>query len=734
MRVALVMHPEPEGEGAQDLRGRWGLGARTVIPEGWVLIDPDGHVAMSGRDLPSPEMLQGALERRGHGSPVIRLKRFLARHPEHLEARRDLILALVARLRVRLAEHPRPPDGEFPPDQDLAIWGELAREFDCLMQNDRWVLVGAPPLHWLPTPITPEGWQKEGPSGQGSRWVGPDARSPLMRGLARRHWPKVVEVLQRMPDWSDGWITLLRMAEMLGPEAPPFPMEILASLGDVPGSARGLDYVRIGFHLQVEARRRGHWGRVAPLLERLWWEAAAPSLAGDLRFSVGPDRRRPTGEEVKEARSDHRKAVWSTVLAPLLESLVRSGREGEVIPILRGLDEGWSFLTSDGRVSRLAREVGRADLDRTWREVLQAGRDRETKAPVLREGSRTIWVRQGVHSGEVEVRFSLALQGAGIEAEWSAPDPALARRLGWSDGELRWAVLDSQSLEVLAQGDQVPNPGALAGAWSLQGGTTPEVRMAGHLQRNPRHLSVRARLAGRHQIRARALLEWRLLQAAPSGSPGPASEAEREAWRAYFRESLDVLEDPVGSCPWLLRLPGLSPLPLPKPMHGEVPGAAGFAHQVLPIIEGALSDRPCDGSLWSAWVGLVPLAPRDPGPFLDSLQPSPEAISHGWPRMEVLRFLAGVFSAEERWETVIALLEPRWKLEQRSERGTAMGRGSGNLEDPALVRALFESYVRSGRREPALRMFQALDPEARGRLQDLVGAAKELGMGGWERD
>ena len=134
----------------------------------------------SGPGLPDAEALGKALTRAGEDNPVARLQAFLRTHPDHAEARRDLLTALGPRLAARLLKSPAVAGQSLDPDTDQRVWGLIAAELDRLYQADAWALLNLNLERTLDLVGVPE------------------RSSPLMRSLYQRHQVRLLAALDTL--------------------------------------------------------------------------------------------------------------------------------------------------------------------------------------------------------------------------------------------------------------------------------------------------------------------------------------------------------------------------------------------------------------------------------------------------------------------------------------------------------------------------------------------------------
>ncbi len=358
LELSLRMVDAPPSELANKVRA----GIPGLACEGWALLSNTGVLLTSGHQAPSAQALLKALSAAGVTPPLTQVKAFLRDHPDHLEARDDLLRLLrkgaVARtLKTLMLDGTTPEDrlrtrgqravqfhGSSLPDpgpfrgkrlseeEDLRIWAPYAQELDRSFRNGTW------PALQFQTSRTED--------------VPVEVCSPLMQALYRRHLPKLEAALEAMPSRRDLWrlwgrFQILsehfRAVAFLQGLTPPPP-----ELGRPwpPTEARPA--------LALEARLGGDWRGVRDLLEGDWKHFQA---YGDV-IRTAKRKGGPLPFQVVD---------WEGTLGPLLESMLRLGSSmeaRELVDLLRLLDEGPSLVE---HAAALAATCARPDLAKQWR-------------------------------------------------------------------------------------------------------------------------------------------------------------------------------------------------------------------------------------------------------------------------------------------------------------------------------------------------------------------------------
>ena len=424
------------------IRARLGLSAATEAPEMWVLLGRDGSAMTFGQALPTPEALVQTLEAAGERNLVAELQLFLKGHPDHLEARRDLILALRHRLDLRLQAHPAPSSQDLSPALDQKVWGAIAGQLDFLLREDA---LGC--LEGGLDSLLPPG--------------APERSSPSMKALYRRHRPGIAALLQRLPESRTPWFDLLRMDQVLGEDLLLPTLEHL-TLFTSPFHDLRLPFPQLGERIQTEARRTGDWRSALPILRLLWDRAALNELTFSFVTGIGPERRKPTPGELKQSDAQDREVTWTRLLVPLIEAMMRTETEGEVPALLASLDGSWAPLGLEARALKLAQSLGRPDLGPRWASATRTLPPRIPREGMLSGEFRIFYQHQQQRQSQKPQEWAYGGRGytrpfrqEGIGLEMLEVPATWKARLGWRDGEPHWAAVDRGG-QIVLQGEHLP--------------------------------------------------------------------------------------------------------------------------------------------------------------------------------------------------------------------------------------------------------------------------------------
>lgn len=341
----------------------------------WVLFGEGGRVVASGGTIPTGATLAKAAQEGGVRSRVQLLRDFARRNPDHLQARTtlcgDLSQKAVRKTTLRLGGKTEPlrsaderfdyatyqkerdakeeakereqqqkedkPPVQLKPEEDQAIWGELADLMGRCFRSGDWIEMSP----WGVSP--PE----------------EALHSPLMQEVCRAAVPEVERALGRNPESWDHWRLWLDLTRTYGgkPIRPLLDSLLLLptmSAREWPPNAVKGAYVK-------DARKRKDWTGIRDLLlpdiesSRLWESTEGKTTFQVLIKTDGKVHERPeTGES------------WRTTLEPLVEALIWLGEGSKADELVRSqyADHPWSGLPS--RAQALALRCGQPGLAAQW--------------------------------------------------------------------------------------------------------------------------------------------------------------------------------------------------------------------------------------------------------------------------------------------------------------------------------------------------------------------------------
>lgn len=323
---------------AAELRAQQGWGPEAV----WALLGPGAKVLGSGKTLPTARQLLDLAEGSGIRGELKDLESFVARHPDHLQALRQLVekhLSLATRRTFRLVKlvpkkdaegNPLPGDPEKPltEAEDERVWGRAVALLTRFVQSGDWRLTSG---------------------GLSVSLLEVGQASPLLRAAALKCLPSVEEALRQDPGHYTNWALWQTLAEAAGgrPLRP-----LLDALVLLPGDRGGIPEWVINSYAR-NARAREDWTGILDVLGPRWDQKKEQ----EVEIIV-------LGEE--GARQDSLKHTWDALLKPIVEADLRLGRTLEADQVVR---EAMAWMPSKGLpgwASALAQACGQPSLAAQW--------------------------------------------------------------------------------------------------------------------------------------------------------------------------------------------------------------------------------------------------------------------------------------------------------------------------------------------------------------------------------
>jgi len=372
----LVPRTLPKGsELAVALQRRFAIDPNTR----WAVLNSKEQCLVSGRTIPKANDFAQALAAKGVQSPIRVLREFLKTHPDHLDARLELLSLQQksAERRTRAAlglELEDQPDNSImialqgavaeildnskpesiPADKildtalDLQIWGAYAESLDRMMTGDDWIACG---LNFKNNGMLLE------------------VCSPLLKVLYKRKIGQVEAALERAPVSNNIWSVWIRMADVIGNRSI---QAVVDSLTQQPGGAFSSWPKSVKKKLIDEARDNGSWNYVADCL----WGEYENSPRQSSYFNMGSDGPNSSqdNEVIKYVYDSIWTDEWDTLFGPLLEALVRMNDLGRADAIINALRErqrrGWWSETQMLKAVALAKRCDRPDIAQSWSAYL----------------------------------------------------------------------------------------------------------------------------------------------------------------------------------------------------------------------------------------------------------------------------------------------------------------------------------------------------------------------------
>ncbi len=327
---------------ATELRAQQGWGPEAV----WALLGPGARVLGSGKTLPTARQLLDLAEGNGIRGELKDLESFVAKHPGHLQAYRQLLLShfgLATRRTFQLVKPSMKKDAEGNPlpleipqplteAEDERVWGRAVALLVPYLQSSDWRLASG---------------------GLAVAFQEAGQASPLLRAAALKCLPTVEEALRQDPSHYVSWGVWEVIAEAAGgrPLRP-----LLDSLVLLPGDRGGIPQSVFTTYAR-NARAREDWTGILDVLGPRW----DLKKDQDLEIII-------LGED--GGRQDSLKSTWDALLKPIVEADLRLGRTLEADQVVR---EAMAWMPSKGLpgwASSLAQACGQPSLAAQWATLM----------------------------------------------------------------------------------------------------------------------------------------------------------------------------------------------------------------------------------------------------------------------------------------------------------------------------------------------------------------------------
>ena len=332
---------------------------------GWALFTPSGKLIASGSAAPTTEQILTALDRANIQAPVKTLRAFLQKHPDHIEARVDLLKLLrkkaVAQTKKALGIDAKSlrervedleinswtispydiPDTssydskKLTSEDDITIWGPYAQELDVFFNDGSWRNI----LSALYDP---------------DNHVPVEICSQTMHTLYIRHLPKVEEKLAALPGQPQLWgvwnyyvqVTRSNRGAAFANAFPEIPPELRIKWPPPP----------VINSLAKSAKTSGDWLLIRNLLDSFWREISGRAA---VYSHPDPDRHYQYGRNVN----------WDVNYAPLLESMIRTGATQEAREFVQAIMSKPETSHFKSKCIELAINCERRDLAAEWGQL-----------------------------------------------------------------------------------------------------------------------------------------------------------------------------------------------------------------------------------------------------------------------------------------------------------------------------------------------------------------------------
>jgi hypothetical protein len=726
MRLRLIsVLPTDTDFGA--LTGRIGLSKDSA----WALVNENGQIAAQGIALPGAAALRQSLDDAGIKSPVRILRDLLKQHPDHIDARVELMRVLRnaaeerTKRALQLEDIKRSSFGllgssnaifdtsalnekKLSPEQDIKIWGPYAQELETLFTSGDWRFVTLF-VDFTQIPV--------------------EACSPTMIEFYGRNMGKVEQYLEETSAplvWElYGWmysISKRGSAKSLLERMVPQPDDL-----DWP-SGEALSY------LIHQEQTRGNWGLIANTLWEKWPAARLRALRSiDLYVSYGN-----AGQTLLESTV---KGVWHSA-KPLLESLIKTNRTVDAETLIRDLAKEPNLRDFQRMAAELALEHGREDLQKAWLaldvpEKKGAGLDDLDAKLGIRANSRLILAAANGGQFSNQIRslinqdkiIGYRLSTAILNAEYSE---LLQKREGWPEKETHWALLNNLG-KVLADGAGLPSEDSLHRALEASGALTFTNLLRRFVSENPSQLMTKWRLL--EELKRLAEQKTREKLGSDAGNNNKAMlsiDDDRDIWGEYaslYHEVVTYLLE--RGRPYNL---GVNQAPCQSDYFMHSQRMKGLARSMLPQIEAGLKRMPFDLFLWNLWTeNTSQLELRQFTTLKDTVifRPFTNFSNDTIPPGPVFRNITlSKYVMRADWLGIIDLQEWRWE-EVQNDLNAGINSWASRLAWPMEWKPLLEAYLRLGMdskaNELTRAMFQSYESDRGEIKKTAVDLAKKCG-------
>ena len=630
----------------------------------WAALDGSNRVISSGRNIPEAKALASAMERFGIRSTLGQLRDFLREHPNHIDARTDLLKEV--RRRALIAA-PKDISEDLGTGDDLRTWGVLAREFDLAM-NRNWI--GFNLEFFRPEEDQPEQF------------------SPLMKNAFRKHIGRVEDAIREFPTNENLWDVWAWMARALG-NRPVF--QFVKSLEKPTFSVEHkCPPPKVAAWLTDLAKSKEDWETVIELAR------------------IGRSFDRYTLESIAEWSPNalSRMAVVSGIPGypeksayyPLIEALLKLGRIEEANDVF---DELIRFRGAGNaqNAAAIAKSGGFEELAEAW------SKGALTKpVPDIRQywQGRPMVIVLAEYGGPEYQQANMILNDIAPLLTLSPAYDVYKDSLGWTGDDFRWALVDGGGL-VVAQGTEMPNSEELQKVVSENNIKTEKMLAEEFLQNNPNHIEALISF-GINSINE----SINALKKANAAETLLNSNQDDAIWGKTVSSWAKILdhENALFAVPTFY--PGWD--------NTQSPTMKSLSRRYLPKIEAAVRQSPRSESLWNLWLFWRRTGDREREfePMLESIAPSPMQLIGTCPPDIVLNEYYRECIENNQWPQIIKLLKEPWDRQISKQIAENDAKARTN-EKPKLLYAqlgdnvgfpLIFALMQTGRRQEADEIFK----------------------------
>ena len=660
----------------------------------WIALDLDGQAITSGTTVPAAKEFGEILEKRQIKTTQRILRDFLREHPDHLDARADLLKEIRNRALRKMPTNQKEDLDEL---TDTKTWAPLYSEIDSAFRGD-WHLLR---LNFF----RPDREQ-------------PETFSPMMKSVFRKHIGTVENFIGQQPTNARWWNIWAWMARSLGDyqwetfigSLNPFVSELIKRTCPAPD---------VAVWLTMEAKARGDWEKVVDLSAKT--KEFNGYLTGLELYEWTPFML--WGGHDFDAIEDYPEKSY---FEPGFEALLRLGRQDEANKLY---DEYIRFQLSSGDSAtgtmpeRIAKSLGMEELAKQWGtgQLIDKATHLKTVAPG-KPNFKVLLVGESGNSYRNELRRIVDNINPALVIDPTWYNEADLHAIGWNGvQESHWALLDGSG-RVVAQGVDLPTQYELQNLIDDLKIVNNEAIAREYLVKNPDHPEGMLGLVLAIMERNAIALNFR-----PPTSPSTENEDE-EMWGECVRLTRKLLDYPE----LLIDFPEIRPYL--RPMLVENSSLLqGLSTSYTGAIEYLILRMPSNKPLWYQW--LFWHNQRSVIHIVEDVAISPLAQSGSFPDSMVLSAYFEECKRDNKWDKLIVMLQEPWerevaRVQMRRENNPVASFSStawGSMGAYPLVEALLYAGKAIDAEDVVKTWFSLSNSDSFPNLDKLINLAKELG-------
>jgi tetratricopeptide (TPR) repeat protein len=581
----------------------------------WVAFDDSNKVITAGVKIPDAKALDSAMEQFGIKSKLKQLRDFVKEHPDHTDARADLLKEVRRRA---LLTTPKDVDKDLDEAVDLRTWGVLAREFDLAM-NLSWI--GFNLDFFRPNEDQPEKY------------------SPLMKVVFRKHIGRVEAVLRELPTNQNLWDIWAWMARTLNDRPV---LQFVQSLDPFDFNCPS---PKVAVWLTSTAKAKEDWDSVVQLA-RLGRKFEGGTIKETTTWSPSRITISKTSIQFDEDAGFPEKASYY----PLLEALLKLGRIEEANDIYDELTRRLRWTFEPRATAEIARSAGFEELTATWSKGLPT---KQTPFCLPNNwGNPEILILADFNTPEYNQFKSLVNR---IQLRWPLLPASNWKKqfLNWAGDDFRWALIAGDGL-VIADGTKIPTATELMEILEGKGIKTTRARAEEFLRNSPDHTEALVALGVENIFKG-----MNALQLANIGEQSKELDSDQDEaiWGNIARPWNKIMghEYAIYSVPYFY----INNSPLCSSTMKSL------SRRFLAKIEAAIKRSPSSDSLWNLWIFWRNAGDNERSieALLESIQPSPAEIKGTCPPAMVLEIYYNECKTNNQWPQIVKLLTDVWDRE-----------------------------------------------------------------------